>query len=98
LGFTIRSRTKISPPPQKGMRKEEIEKSAEEIIETFVKVTEDLPKVEETYYATKLHNILRPDGEPTDEEERARFREGFLKIAPSTDEQGGLRVEVAKWK
>lgn len=80
------------------MKREEIEKSAEEIIETFVKAAEGLPQVEETYYTTKLQNIFRPDGEPTGEEERARFRKGFLAIAPGKDEQGGLKVEVAKWK
>lgn len=74
----------------------EIERSAEEIVESFVKAAEELPKLKETYYSQELYNIVRPDGEPS-REERAEFRKRFILIMPSADEQGNLKVEVAKW-
>jgi predicted Asp-tRNA(Asn)/Glu-tRNA(Gln) amidotransferase subunit C len=80
-----------------GQKQKEIERSAEEIVESFVRATEDLPKLKETYYSQETYNVVRPDGEPTREKERAEFRKRFISIMPGADEQGNLRVEVAKW-
>lgn len=79
-------------------RLKEIERSAEEIVESFVKAAEGLPALEETYYSHGLYNIMRPDGEPTSDRERADFRERFVSNMPGADEDGNLRVEVARWK
>ena len=76
----------------------EIERSAEEIVESFVEASKGLPTLEETYYSQKLYNVVRPDGKPSPPEQRGDFRKYFIAAAPSTDEQGNLRVEVAKWK
>lgn len=73
----------------------DIERSAEEILESFVKTTEDLPSLKETYYSQDLYNIMRPDSKPV--KGSADFRKRFIKNAPSCDEEGNLRVEVAKW-
>jgi len=75
----------------------EIERSAEEIVESFVKSTEALPELKETYYSQEAYNIFRPDGEPTPEAERSEFRKRFISNMPSSDEKGNLKVEVAKW-
>jgi predicted Asp-tRNA(Asn)/Glu-tRNA(Gln) amidotransferase subunit C len=80
-----------------GERLREIERSAEEIIQTFVKSTENLPEMKETYYSLEAYNVVRPDGEPSPEEERRKFRERFISIMPRSDEKGNLRVEVAAW-
>ena len=79
-------------------RQREIERSAEEIVESFVKAAEALPSERETYYSQEAANVTRPDGEPSRSGERANFRKRFLKIMPGSDEDGNLRVEVAKWK
>ena len=79
------------------MLTEEIKRSAEEIVEEFVKATSDLPEVEESYYSSEEFNLTRPDGEPSSEEERSEFRARFLSIAPGSDDEGRVRVEVAKW-
>ncbi len=79
-------------------RQREIERSAEEIVESFVKAAEGLPSERETYYSQEASNVTRPDGEPSRSEERSDFRKRFIKIMPSSDEDGNLRVEVAKWK
>lgn len=76
---------------------EEIRKSAEEIVDEFTKLTSDLPEIAEQYYLGENVNIVRPDGEPTPEEERKDFRRRFLEIAPGTSEEGRVRVEVARW-
>jgi len=79
-------------------RQREIERSAEEIVESFVKAAEGLPSERETYYSHEACNITRPDGEPSRGEERSDFRRRFIAVMPSRDEDGNLRVEVAKWK
>ena len=79
-------------------REREIERSAEEIVESFVKAAERLPELKETYYSHEIYNITHPDGKPSSERERAEFRKRFAAIAPGVDEEGNLRVEVAKWK
>ena len=76
-------------------RLKEIERSAEEMLESFVKAVKDLPSLKETYYSQDLYNIMRPDGEPL--KESAEFRKRFIANMPSSDEEGNLRVEVAKW-
>ncbi len=78
-------------------REDEVELSAEEIIKSFVEATKDMPSEVETYYSHEAYNVLRPDGEPSSEEARRDFRRRFLAIAPSTDEDGNIRVEVARW-
>lgn len=78
-------------------RAKEIERSAEEIVESFVKASEKLPELKETYYSQEAYNIMRPDGEPKPEAERLQFRENFISNMPSSDDRGNLKVEVAKW-
>lgn len=78
-------------------RLKEIERSAEEIVKSFVEISEGLPVERETYYSHDLRNIMRPDGKPSPAKELAVFREAFLRIMPASDEEGSLRVEVAKW-
>lgn len=78
-------------------RLKEIERSAEEIVKSFIRVSKGLPEEKETYYSHDLRNVMRPDGKPSPVKELARFREAFLKIMPASDEEGSLRVEVAKW-
>lgn len=78
-------------------RQREIELSAEEIVESFVKAVEGLPSEKETYYGHEVYNIMRPDGQPSPDEERADFRKRFIAITPGVDEQGNLRAEVARW-
>lgn len=75
----------------------EIERSAEEIVESFVEAAKKLPELKETYYNQEAYNVVRPDGKPTPAEERAEFRKRFISNMPSSDEQGGLKVEVARW-
>ncbi len=78
-------------------REKEIGCNVEEIIKSFVAAAEDLPKLKETYYSQETYNVSRPDGEPSREGERTEFRKRFISIMPGADEQGNLRVEVAKW-
>jgi hypothetical protein len=75
----------------------EIERSAEEIVDSFVKATGGLPELKETYYSREAFNVVRPDGEPTPPQELAEFRRRFLSVMPGSDEEGNLRVEVARW-
>jgi len=79
-------------------RRREIERSAEEMVESFVEAAKGLPTLEETYYSHELYNVVRQDGEPSPPKPREDFRRRFISVAPATDEQGNLRVEVAKWK
>jgi predicted Asp-tRNA(Asn)/Glu-tRNA(Gln) amidotransferase subunit C len=78
-------------------RLKEIEKSAEEIVESFVKAAEKLPELRETYYSQEAYNIVRPDGRPTPPGERSEFRKRFISNMPGSDDQGNLKVEVARW-
>ncbi|MBC7218907.1 MAG: hypothetical protein H5T49_02045 [Hadesarchaea archaeon] len=78
-------------------REEEIRRGAEEIIASFVKATEKIPALTETYYSLEAYNVVRPDGEPSPEEERATFRSRFISLMPKADEMGNLKVEVARW-
>lgn len=75
----------------------EIEKSAEEIVDSFVEATKGLPETKETYYNQEAFNIVRPDGKPSPKEELADFRKRFIKVMPGSDEEGNVKVEVAKW-
>jgi len=78
-------------------RLKEIERSAEEIVNSFVEASETLPIRKETYYSHEVYNIMRPDGEPSPSGERSEFRRRFLGIMPHSDENGNLKVEVARW-
>jgi Asp-tRNA(Asn)/Glu-tRNA(Gln) amidotransferase C subunit len=78
-------------------RLKEIERSAEEIVKSFLEASETLPSRRETYYSHEVYNIMRPDGEPSPTGERSEFRKALLKIMPHSDENGNLKVEVAKW-
>lgn len=78
-------------------KREEIERSAEEIVQSFVDAERGLPQLEETYYSHRVYNVVRPDGTPTSPAEREEFRRRFISIMPSSDEKGNLRVEVARW-
>ncbi|MFN4133542.1 MAG: hypothetical protein ACK4GQ_04150 [Candidatus Hadarchaeales archaeon] len=78
-------------------RQEEIAKSAEEIVNSFVEATRDIPEVKETYFTQESFNIVREDGCPTPPEELARLRRAFLFNAPGSDDSGNLLVEVAGW-
>ncbi len=78
-------------------RLKEIERSAEEIVESFVEAAKGLPKLKETYYSQEAYNIVRPDGKPTPVKECAGFRKRFISNMPGSDDQGNLKVEVAKW-
>ena len=78
-------------------RIKEIERSAEEIVESFVEATKELPELKETYYNQEAYNIVRPDGEPTPPKERTEFRKRFISNMPSSDDHGNLKVEVARW-
>lgn len=78
-------------------RVKEVERSAEEIVQEFIKAAEGLPSKRETYYSHELYNIMRPDGEPSPAGELREFRKLFLQITPGSDEGGNLRVEVARW-
>jgi hypothetical protein len=75
--------------------KKEIERSAQEIVDSFVKATEELPETKETYYLQASYNITRPDGPP--EKKGEEFFKRFKKLMPGSDEDGNLRVEVARW-
>lgn len=78
-------------------RLKEIRESAEEIVDSFKEVTEDLPTEKETYYGQDTLNVLRQDREPSPEEERKDFEERFKKVMPESDEDGNLEVEVGEW-
>ncbi|MEM2192611.1 MAG: hypothetical protein QXG38_03245 [Candidatus Hadarchaeales archaeon] len=74
--------------------REEIAKSAEEIVKYFMETTKDLPEVKETYFTQEKFNIVREDGAPIS---MKRFRKAFLSNAKRSDESGNLLVEVAGW-
>lgn len=76
----------------------EIKESAEEVVDSFAEIAENLPTQEETYYGQDTLNVLRSDGEPTPREDLEGFRESFLEVMPDSDEEGSLKVEVAGWK
>jgi hypothetical protein len=78
-------------------RQKEIERSAEEIVESFVEAAKKLPELKETYYSQEAYNIVRPDGKPIPAEERAEFRKRFISNMPGSDDHGNLKVEVARW-
>ncbi len=78
-------------------REKEIERSAEEIVKSFVEAAKELPELKETYYSQEVYNIVRPDGKPTPAEGRAKFRKRFISNMPTSDDQGNLKVEVARW-
>lgn len=78
-------------------RLKEIERSAEEIVKSFVEAAKELPKLKETYYSQEAYNIVRPDGKPAPADERAKFRKRFISNMPGSDDEGNLKVEVAKW-
>jgi predicted Asp-tRNA(Asn)/Glu-tRNA(Gln) amidotransferase subunit C len=78
-------------------RQREIERSAEEIVESFVEAAKKLPELKETYYNQETYNIVRSDGEPTPAKERAEFRKRFISNMPGVDDHGNLKVEVARW-
>lgn len=78
-------------------RIEEIERSAEEIVQAFIEAERGLPQLEETYYSHRVYNVTRADGEPSPRQEREDFRKRFISIMPASDEKGNLRVEVARW-
>ncbi|KXA95723.1 hypothetical protein AKJ65_00900 [candidate division MSBL1 archaeon SCGC-AAA259E19] len=78
-------------------RKEKIRESAEEIVDSFAEIAEDLPTQEETYYQQDTLNVLRSDGGPTSGKKLEDFRDKFLRVMPDSDEEGNLKVEVAKW-
>ena len=78
-------------------RLKEIERSAEEIVKSFVEASETLPTKRETYYSYEVYNIMRRDGKPSSFGERSEFRRRFIEIMPNFDEDGNLRVEVARW-
>ncbi|MEM1689033.1 MAG: hypothetical protein QXX33_02695 [Candidatus Hadarchaeales archaeon] len=75
---------------------EDIEKAAEEIIQSFLQAVRDLPETKETYYSYEMYNTTREDA-PPNKEKLAEFRKRFLSIAPKKDEEGNIRVEVATW-
>ena len=78
-------------------RLKEIERSAEEIVKSFVEAAESLPVKRETYYSHEVYNIMRHDGKPSPSGERSEFRRLFIEIMPHPDEDGNLKVEVARW-
>lgn len=80
-----------------GEREEKIKKSAEEIVESFERVTKDLPPLEETYYIGDIAHTLRTNSKLLSKEKRADFRDRFKRIMPASDEDGNLKVEIAKW-
>lgn len=76
---------------------ENIERTAEEIIQSFLQAVRDLPETKETYYSYEMYNATREDAPPTSREKLVEFRERFLLIAPKKDEKGNIKVEVATW-
>ena len=76
---------------------EKIRESAEEIVDNFAEISEDLPTQEETYYEQNALNILREDKEPESGKSLEEFRKLFLENMPDRDEEGNLIVEVAEW-
>jgi aspartyl-tRNA(Asn)/glutamyl-tRNA(Gln) amidotransferase subunit C len=67
-----------------------IEKDAEDIIEKFSKILEDIPDSDETWYITDNLNLTRED------EAREKNPEKILRNA-SIDKDGNLKVKKADW-
>ncbi|WP_295610698.1 Asp-tRNA(Asn) amidotransferase subunit GatC [uncultured Methanobrevibacter sp.] len=67
-----------------------IEKDAEDIIEKFSKILEDIPDSDETWYITDNLNLTR------DDEAHAKNPEKILRNA-NIDKEGNLIVKKADW-
>ena len=67
-----------------------IEKDAEDIIEEFSKILEDIPDSDETWYITDNLNLTRED------ESREKNPEKILRNA-NIDKDGNLIVKRADW-
>ena len=67
-----------------------IEKDAEDIIEKFSKILEDIPDSDETWYITDNLNLTRKD------ESHEKNSEKILRNA-NIDKEGNLIVKKADW-
>ena len=67
-----------------------IEKDAEDIIEEFSKILEDIPDSDETWYITDNLNLTR------DDEAHEKNPEKILRNA-HIDKDGNLKVKKADW-
>ena len=67
-----------------------IEKDAEDIIEKFSKILEDIPDSDETWYITDNLNLTRED------KSQAKNPEKILRNA-KIDKEGNLKVKKAEW-
>ena len=67
-----------------------IEKDAEDIIENFSKILEDIPDSDETWYITDNLNLTRED------KSQAKNPEKILRNA-KIDKEGNLIVKKADW-
>ena len=67
-----------------------IEKDAEDIIEKFSKILEDIPDSDETWYITDNLNLTRED------KSQAKNPEKILRNA-KIDKEGNLIVKKAYW-
>ena len=67
-----------------------IEKDAEDIIEKFSKILEDIPDSDETWYITGNLNLTRED------KSQAKNPEKILRNA-KIDKEGNLIVKKADW-
>ena len=67
-----------------------IEKDAEDIIEKFSKILEDIPDSDETWYITDNLNLTR------DDEAHGKNPEKILRNA-NIDKDGNLKVKKADW-
>ena len=67
-----------------------IEKDAEDIIEKFSKILEDIPDTDETWYITDNLNLTRED------KSQAKNPEKILRNA-KIDKEGNLIVKKADW-
>ena len=67
-----------------------IEKDAEDIIEKFSKILEDIPDSDETWYITDNLNLTRED------KAQAKNPEKILRNA-NIDKEGNLIVKKAEW-
>ncbi|MBS7258174.1 MULTISPECIES: Asp-tRNA(Asn) amidotransferase subunit GatC [Methanobrevibacter] len=67
-----------------------IEKDAEDIIEKFSKILEDIPDSDETWYITDNLNLTRED------KSQAKNPEKILRNA-KIDKEGNLIVKKADW-
>ena len=67
-----------------------IEKDAEDIIEKFSKILEDIPDSDETWYITDNLNLTR------DDKSQAKNPEKILRNA-KIDKEGNLIVKKADW-